>query len=121
MSQVEPKIGFQVGQRVGCYEFLDVLDTSSCEIAYKVRNHLTQRLEALKVLSADSSEDRENIERFLREIKVHAKLLHPNIVTFYNAAELDGQLVMTKELVEGITLAERLKRMGALPWIEAVS
>ncbi|HEY7392471.1 MAG TPA: serine/threonine-protein kinase [Bryobacteraceae bacterium] len=120
-TQIEPKIGFQVGQRAGCYEFLDVMDSSGCEIAYKVRNHLTQRLEALKVLSADSSEDRENIERFLREIKVHAKLQHPNIVTFYNAAELEGQLVMTKELVEGITLAERLKRMGALPWVEAVS
>jgi eukaryotic-like serine/threonine-protein kinase len=120
-SQVEQKIGFQVGQRVGNYEFLDVLNSSGSEVAYKVRNHLTQRLEALKVLSADSGDDRENVERFIREIKVHAKLLHPNIVTFYNAADLEGQLVMTKELVEGITLAERLKRMGSLSWIEAVS
>jgi serine/threonine-protein kinase len=119
--QLEHKIGFQVGQRVGSYEFLDVLSSSHSEVAYKVRNHLTQRLEALKVLSADAGEDRENVERFIREIKVHAKLLHPNIVTFYNAAELDGQLVMTKELVEGITLADRLKIMGSLSWIEAVS
>ena len=119
--QVEQKIGFQVGHRVGNYEFLDVLSSSGSEIAYKVRNHLTQRLEALKVLSADAGEDREYVERFIREIKVHAKLVHPNIVTFYNATELEGQLVMTTELVEGITLAERLKRMGSLSWIEAVS
>ncbi|HLK51599.1 MAG TPA: protein kinase [Bryobacteraceae bacterium] len=119
--QLAQKIGFQVGQQVGNYEFLDVLSSSSSEVAYKVRNHLTQRLEALKVLAADAGEDRETAERFIREIKVHARLLHPNIVTFYNAAELDGQLVMTTELVEGITLAERVKLMGSLSWIEAVS
>src|SRR5207253_2461460 len=44
-----------------------------------------------------------------------------NIVTFYTAAELEGQLVMTTELVEGITLTERFKQMGPLPWCEAVS
>lgn len=120
-SQVDRRAGFQVGQRAGNYEFLELLSSSSSELAYKVRNVLTHRLEALKVLSADASDDREGTERFLREIKVHAGLQHPNIVTFYNAAELDGQLVMTMELVEGITLADRLKFMGALPWVEAVS
>ena len=118
---VEPKIGFQVGQRIGNYEFLEILSSSHLEVAYKVRNHLTQRLEALKVLSADAGADREGVERFIREIKVHARLVHPNIVTFYNAAEMEGQLVMTMELVNGITLLERLKRMGSLPWVEAVS
>ncbi len=118
---VEQKVGFQIGQTVGNYEFLELLSSSPTETAYKVRNHLTQRLEALKVLSADSADGREGVERFIREIKVHARLTHPNIVTFYNAAELDGQLVMTMELVNGITLAERLRLMGALPWIEAVS
>lgn len=119
--EVEQKVGFQVGQTAGNYEFLDILSSSTLEVAYKVRNHLTQRVEALKVLSADWGDDREGVERFIREIKVHARLVHPNIVTFYNAAELDGQLVMTMELVDGITLAERFKLMGALPWIEAVS
>ncbi|MBZ5575130.1 MAG: serine/threonine protein kinase [Acidobacteriia bacterium] len=114
-------MSFELGRTVGGYEFLDVLDTSSMDVAYKVRNHLSQRLEALKVLPANSSDDREGVERFLREIKVHARLLHPNIVTFYNAAELEGQLIMTTEFVEGITLTERVKQMGGLPWCEAFS
>lgn len=116
---VAQKAGFQVGQTIGNYEFLDRLNSSHSEVAYKVRNHLTQRLEALKVL--DSPDGREGVERFIREIKVHARLTHPNIITFYNAAELEGQLVMTMELVNGITLAERLRLMGALSWMEAVS
>lgn len=119
--EVEHNIGFQVGQSAGNYEFLELLTSSTNEVVYKVRNHLTQRLEALKVLATDAGEDRERVERFIREIKVHARLTHPNIVTFYNAAELEGQLVMTMELVNGITLAERVRQMGSLPWIEAVS
>jgi len=115
-------MGFRLGQTVGSYEFLEVLGASEIDVAYKVRNHLSGRLEALKVLAHHASpEDREGVERFLREIKVHARLLHPNIVTFYTAAELEGQLVMTTELVEGITLKERLKQMGLLPWCEVVS
>jgi serine/threonine protein kinase len=114
-------MGFQLGRTYSGYEFLELLRSSEIELAYKVRNHLSQRLEELKVLAADWSDDREGIERFLREMKVHARLLHPNIVTFYSAAELEGQLIMTTELVEGITLTDRLQQMGALDWREAVS
>ena len=114
-------MSFELGRTVGGYEFLELLGSSNIDVAYKVRNHFSQRLEALKVLSANSSDDREGAERFLREIKVHARLLHPNIATFYNAAEIEGQLIMTSELVEGITLTERFKQMGPLQWCEAVS
>lgn len=51
-------------------------------------------------------------------MRVRAGLSHPNIVAFYDAIELEGHLVMTTELVEGPTLAERLE-LGALPWREA--
>jgi eukaryotic-like serine/threonine-protein kinase len=114
-------MGFHLGRTYSGYEFLELLRSSEIEVAYKVRNHLSQRLEELKVLSADWSDEREGVERFLREMKVHARLLHPNIVTFYTAAELEGHLVMTTELVEGITLAERFRQMGGLDWREAVS
>jgi serine/threonine protein kinase len=50
----------------------------------------------------------------LREAKIHARLQHPHIASFYHAARLEGQLVMTSEWVEGRTLAEML-REGALP------
>jgi serine/threonine-protein kinase len=60
------------------------------------------------------------MDRFLREIKVHARLAHPNIVTFHNAADIDGELVMTYEFFEAITLEKRLER-GRMPVREAVS
>jgi serine/threonine-protein kinase len=59
------------------------------------------------------------VERFLREIRVHTRLSHPNIVSFHDALEVDGQLVMTAEFVEGTTLAKRCHE-GPLPASEAV-
>jgi serine/threonine protein kinase len=56
----------------------------------------------------------------LREAKVHARLNHPNIVSFCHATQLDGQLVITAELVEGTTLAQR-RESGLQPLAEALS
>lgn len=109
---------FQIGQTVGGYEFLDVLDASQDGREYKVRNVLAQRLERLKVFPKELQDDRERVERFLREIKIHAHLAHPNIAAFYNATQVDGQLVMTTELLEGVTLNQCLES-GPIAWQEA--
>ncbi|MGE5648401.1 MAG: protein kinase domain-containing protein [Acidobacteriota bacterium] len=103
-------MSFEIGKVCSGYEFLDVLRRTKYEIAYRVRNTLAQRLELLRVLPENVQDDREQVERFLREMRVHSLLVHPNIVAFYNAMELDGRVVMTTELVEGPTLADRLQR-----------
>ncbi|MBI3645876.1 MAG: serine/threonine protein kinase [Acidobacteriales bacterium] len=110
---------FELGKTVGDYEFLDVLDASQGGRAYKVKNVLAQRIERLKVFPKELQDDRERVDRFLREIKIQASLVHPNIITFYNATQVEGQLVMTTELLDGATLDERLET-GPLPWPEAV-
>ena len=86
---------FNVGQTVGGYEIVEVLEASKSGHIYKVRNVLAQRLELLKVFPREFQDDQERVERFLREIKIHARLSHPNIAAFYTAAQLYGQLVMT--------------------------
>jgi len=63
--------------------------------------------------------DQDAVTRFLREAQVHARMSHPNIVAFHHATQLDGQLIMTTELVEGTTLAA-VREMGPLPVPEAV-
>src|SRR3989442_691860 len=102
-----------LGQKAGGYEFLSIEGSSRIGTAYRVRNLVTDRIEILRVLQS-APEDREQANRFLREMKVHARLSHPNLVSFYGAAEIDHELVMTSEYFEGASL-QRLLAERALP------
>jgi len=108
-----------LGQTVGDYEIIDILESSREGVTYKVRNVLVERLEVLRVLPKTLQDDQDMVTRFLREAKIHARISHPNIVAFYHATQLDGQLVMTSELVEGTTLERRLE-LGPIPAAEAL-
>jgi len=112
-------MSIQPGQKVGDYEILDLVESSKEGIAYKVRNVILQRFEVLRVLPKTLQDDHDAVTRFLREAQVHARMSHPNIVTFYHATQLAGQLIMTTELVEGTTLASR-REVGPLPVPEAL-
>jgi serine/threonine-protein kinase len=113
-------MGLELGETYSGYKILDVSRRSKNGIEYRVQNTLAQRLEVLRALPKNAQDDQEQTERFMREVRVRARLVHPNIVTLFNAIELDRQLAMTTELVEGTTLAERLT-LGPMPWRDAVS
>lgn len=106
---------FQVGETHSGYEFLEVLQRSKNGIEFRVKNTLVGRIEALRTIPEGSRDDQEQAERFLRQMRVHAGLIHPNIVTLFSAVELGNQLAITTEMVEGTTVAEKL-RSGPLPW-----
>jgi serine/threonine-protein kinase len=113
-------MAFEIGKTTAGYEVLEVLGSSKTGVAYKVRNVFAQRFEVLKILPKNLQDNEEQVARFLREIKVHARLVHPHIVTFYNAREIEGQLVMTTEYVPGFTVADCLEK-GLIPRKEAVN
>jgi len=110
---------FELGQTYCGYKFLDVVKRSKTGVEYRVQNTLAQRMELLKVLPSGAQDDQEETDRFMREMRVRARLVHPNIVAFFTAMPLEGRLVMTTELVEGLPLSERLQ-LGPVPWREAV-
>ena len=99
---------FVPGQRIGDYEILGVLGAGGMGKVYKVRNTISDRIEAMKVLLANLAAQKELADRFLREIKLLASLDHPNIAKLNTALTLDNQLVMMMEYVDGVTLASRL-------------
>jgi serine/threonine protein kinase len=113
-------MAFELGQLAGPYEFVAVEENSRTGCAYKVRNTMADRFELLRILPSELQENREEQERFLREIKVHARLSHPNIVSFHTATELGGQAVMISEYFEGTTLEKRLEA-GAMQEKEAIA
>jgi eukaryotic-like serine/threonine-protein kinase len=101
---------FAVRQHVGDYEILSVLGVGGMGKVYKVRNVISDRAEAMKILLPDLSSNQSLADRFLREIRVLAALDHPNIAALRTALNYQNQLVMIMEFVEGETLANRLAR-----------
>src|SRR6266545_7556254 len=97
-------------KRMGDYEILNELGAGGMGKVYKVRNVISDRIEAMKILLPDLAGRQELAARFLREIQVLASLNHPNIAQFRTALTLDNQLVMIMEYVEGTSLADRLER-----------
>ena len=93
-------------QQIGDYEILGVLGSGGMGKVYRVRNVISDRVEAMKVLLPDLAGRQELATRFLREIKLLASLNHPNIATLCTALTIDNQLVMIMEYVEGVTLDE---------------
>lgn len=101
-------MAFRVGQTVGGYRFLRVLDAAGSSMVYEVENEIAGRREVLKLLPRGFEQDRNRVDRFLREAKIHSRLSHPNIAEFYSGLQLDGQLVMTMEALKGVSLKERI-------------
>src|SRR5918999_4919235 len=69
---------------------------------------------AIKVLAQRLLGDEALRTRFVREARMAAGLQHPNIVTVFDTGEHDGRPFIVMELVEGMTLADRLRSQGKL-------
>jgi serine/threonine protein kinase len=107
-------------KRIGDYEVLGVLGSGGMGKVFKVRNVISDRIEAMKVLLPDLAGRQDLADRFLREIKLLAGLNHPNIAALRTALTLNNQLVMVMEYVEGTTLSARLEQ-SPIPAADAVN
>jgi eukaryotic-like serine/threonine-protein kinase len=104
-------MNYEIGSRVGDYEILQILGAGGMGRVYKVRNVLSDRVEAMKVLLPDLEGNPALADRFMREIKVQASLDHPNIAALHTALRIENQLLMLMEYVEGVPL-DKLMESG---------
>jgi serine/threonine protein kinase/Flp pilus assembly protein TadD len=86
---------------------------------YLAQDNRHERLVALKVLHPELAASL-GPDRFLREIKVAARLNHPHILALHESGEADGFLYYVMPYVEGESLRERLDREQLLPVDEAI-
>lgn len=98
------------GSRIGAYEITATLGAGGMGAVYRARDTRLGRAVALKVILETFASDAERIARFEREAKMLAALNHPRIAGLYGMEQADGQHFLVMELVEGETLAERLRR-----------
>jgi serine/threonine protein kinase len=103
-------MSFEPGEIIGDYRISGLLGVGGMGTVYRVRNLITDREEALKILLPDLNAQADLAERFSREIRIHASLEHPNIAQLRTALRVNNQLVMIMELVPGETMEQRIAR-----------
>ena len=113
-------VPFEVGQLVGDYEIVSMLGVGGMGQVYRVRNVISDRTEAMKVLLPDLVAEPELASRFMSEIRMLAGFDHPNIALLHTALQVDNQLFMVMEFVEGSTLEQRAKQ-GAIPVADTIN
>jgi serine/threonine protein kinase len=103
-----------VGSKLGPYVVEALIAGGGMGHVYRARDERLNRPVALKVLSPAVAPDADRLARFAQEARTTALLNHPNIVTVYDVGSHDGQPYVVSELLNGVTLRERLAG-GALP------
>ncbi len=88
-------------------------------VVYRAWNLRLERAEALKVLSPKRGDDDDFAPRFMQEVRLAAGLEHPSIVKVYDYGESGGTIWYSMQLVDGQSLAVRLRRGGVLSEPEA--
>ena len=108
------------GQEFGAYRIVCLLGVGGMGEVYRAHDSKLGRDVALKTLPGEFARDAELLTRLRNEARTLAALNHPNIAAIYGLEELCGRQFLVMELVEGETLADRLKRAGPLPLQEAL-
>jgi len=115
------------------YEILEKLGEGGMGVVWKARQHGTEQTVALKMLRADwlqrlDSESRQAaLDQFRVEARAAARLRHPNRVRILHQGEYEDVPYYVMELIEGISLAEKLKspdgvsREAALKYLAGVA
>jgi serine/threonine protein kinase len=104
-----------VGRQLGPYRILSPLGAGGMGEVYRAHDSKLGRDVAIKTLPPEFARDPERLARFRREARTLATLNHPNIAAIYGLEESNQVDCLVLELVEGETLAERIKRTGPLP------
>ena len=112
-------MALSAGTRLGSYEIIAPLGAGGMGEVYRARDTKLGRAVAIKVILDQFAADPERIGRFEREAKMLASLNHPRIASLFGMEHVDGQHFLVMELIEGETLADRL-RHRPLPVEEAL-
>ena len=106
---------------LGNYVVLDKIGQGGMGVVLRAEHRRMRRVVALKVIRPRSIDSPSALKRFHREVEAAAQLIHPNIVTAFDADEADGTHFLVMEFVDGTDLSTLVKLDGPLPLETALS
>ena len=113
-------MSLQIGQQLGSYQITSLIGKGGMGEVYRAKDTKLKRDVAIKILPDEFSRDTDRVSRFQREAESLAALNHQNIAAIYDLQQSDATRFLILEFVEGDTLADILKKRGALPVDEAL-
>ena len=114
-SELEPE-----RRRIGDFLVRRLIGEGGMGKVYEAEERLSKRRVALKVLRSELSRSEAGRRQFVNEMAILASLDDPHVVRCLHCTEVDGELVMALEYLEGETLRARMSRDSVLPWDEVV-
>jgi eukaryotic-like serine/threonine-protein kinase len=120
-SDGPPRPSLDGRETLGKYQIVRQLGAGGMGTVYLAVDSQLKRTVALKVLPKERTENETLIRRFEAEAQAAAQLKHENIVTVYDAGNIDGHLFIALELVEGTDIHELVSKRGPLPLKRSVN
>ena len=110
----------RVGTVISGYRIEARIGRGGMGVVYRARHLNLERRAAVKIIAPDLAESEGFRERFTREARIAAALQHPNVVTVYDAGEVDGLLYLAMQYIEGNDLSAVLRKERRLRPYRAV-
>jgi serine/threonine protein kinase len=98
-----------IGRTLGHYQITSQIGKGGMGEVFQAKDQVLGRDVAIKVLPEEFARDADRVARFQREARVLASLNHPNIAAIYGLEQSEGKSFLVLELVEGRTLADRIR------------
>jgi len=121
-ADAKPSQTLAIGEVVADkYRIERLLGAGGMAEVYGAVNIRTERRVALKWILPALATSPEVLQRFRREALAAGRINHPNVVTIFDVVEHQSSACLVMELLDGETLADRMKRTGPMPFVEAVA
>lgn len=101
------------------YEIVRPLGRGGMGWVYLARERSLERFVAIKVLRPELAVASGHTDRFRREARIAARLTHPGILGLHSFGEIGNLWYFVMAYIRGETLAEKIRREGFLPWVDA--